>query len=55
MWIFAIDTVSAAGCQTLTLQAPDVRRVTELALSVAGRKGWQGASVLDVRRLRRIG
>lgn len=55
MWHFQVTLTCSAGVQRLTLRAPTSEAVTGLALSVAARKGWQGASVIDAARLYRVG
>jgi len=54
MWHFAVTLTSAAGVRSLTLRGPTSEAVVALALNVAARKGWHGASVLDTARLFRV-
>ncbi len=54
MWLFAVDVVSSDGVATLRLQGPTPQVVSQLALSVAARRGWSGASVIETVRLYRI-
>lgn len=54
MWRFAVDVSSALGVQRLHLQGATSDEAARLALSVAERRGWSGASVLDTIRLYRI-
>lgn len=54
IWLFSVSLTSGAGVQALQLRAADSEAVGRLALTVAARKGWQGASVLDCARLYRV-
>lgn len=54
MWHFEVTLTCSAGVRRLTLRAPTSDAVAGLALTVAARKGWQGASVLEAARLYRV-
>lgn len=54
MWRFAVDVTSADGVHRLHLQGRTAADAAALALSVAARRGWTGASVLDTFRLYRL-
>jgi hypothetical protein len=54
MFMFAIETTSSEGVRSMRLMARDSEAVTELALSVCRRRGWQGPSVLSAVRLYRV-
>lgn len=54
MWHFSLTLTSSAGVQPLTLRAATPESAGALALTVAARRGWQGASVLDCARLFRV-
>lgn len=54
MFMFSIETTSSEGVKVLQLKGNSSEAVSRLALDVAARRGWKGASVLGAVRLYRI-